>query len=436
MANRRKTSKQSQTTANKVRGVVAAASKVKVKKKYRKYVLPITLLAIVAIVIGCWFYDRSSLTFSDFFYDVFYEVFHPTPPVDAMEHEIAAAPANPGTASGEMLVHFVDVGQGDCIIIQFPDGKNMIVDGGPRKAKNAVLAYIKAYGITEFEYLMLTHTDEDHCGSIDDVILNTDVKYMYVPGVTREQISTAVYKQFLAATENEVKEVSGAQVLISAAGMTFGNPDFGYQLEIVVPEADFHESVKGSSAELINAVSPIMFLTFGDTKICFTGDSNEKNEPLFLEKIKQIDRNGDGRVDEEDEAWYDCDVLKVAHHGSRTSSKQAFLDVVKPEIAVIQAGAGNNHGHPTPEALARLENTVLTDGKKGAEIYCTIDCGSIVLRVTADEAGKTSREVLPQKQPEKKSASAIGAGRLWALAERGKRFSVPRFGSPILCAAA
>lgn len=426
MANKRKTSKESRSAAEKVRKVAGAAAGVKVKKKHKKYVLVIVLLLIVAIVVGCWFYDRSSLTFSDFFYDVFYELIHPPQPVDALDHEILPAPEEPGVANGEMLVHFVDVGQGDCIILQFPDGKNMVIDGGPRSAKNAVLAYIKAYNITEFEYLMLTHTDEDHCGSIDDIINNTDVKNLFVPGVTTSQITTAVYRQFTEAVENELKTVEGATSKISAAGMTFGSEAFGYQFEIIVPEADYHESVKSSSAELINSVSPIMFLTFGDKKICFTGDSNEMNEPLFLEKIKTIDRNGDGSVDEEDFAWYDCDILKVAHHGSRTSSTQEFLDVVKPEIAVIQAGEGNKYGHPTPEALSRLENTVLTDGSKGAEIYCTIDYGSIVFRLTAEnDVTEISEPVSTRKPANSGESSRVTEARFWFVELRRRTVFVP-----------
>lgn len=419
MANKRKTSKESKDAAEKVRKVAKAAAGVKVKKKHKKVVLAVSLVLIVAIVVGCWFYDRSSLMFSDFFYDVFYELIHPTQPVDALDHEISPAPEEPGVANGEMLVHFVDVGQGDCIILQFPDGKNMVIDGGPRSAKNDVLAYIKAYNITEFEYLMLTHTDEDHCGSIDDIINSTDVKNLFVPGVTTSQITTTVYRQFIEAMENELKTVEGATSKISAAGMTFGSEEYGYQFEIVVPDEGYHESVKSSNAELINSVSPIMFLTFGDKKICFTGDSNEMNEPIFLEKIKTIDRNGDGTVDEEDYAWYDCDILKVAHHGSRTSSTQEFLDVVKPEIAVIQAGEGNKHGHPTPEALSRLENTVLTDGSKGAEIYCTIDYGSVVFRLTAeDDVTQISEPVTTKKPAKSGDSSRVVLSRVWCAESR------------------
>ena len=423
MANRRKTSKESRDAADRIRGVADAASRVKVKKKHRKYVLVVVLLLIAAIIVGCWFYDRSSLVFSDFFYDVFYEVFHPTPEVDAVEHEIAPAPTEPGVANGELLVHFVDVGQGDCIILQFPDGKNMVIDGGPRSAKNAVLAYIKAYDITDFEYLMLTHTDEDHCGSIDDIINSTNVKNMFVPGVTTEQITTAVYRQFNEAVDNELKEVEGAQEQISAPGVIVSS-DYGYQIEIIVPEADYHEEVRSSNAELINSVSPIMFLTFGDKKICFTGDSNELNEPIFLEKIRSIDRTGDGTVDEEDLAWYDCDILKVAHHGSETSSTQAFLDVVKPEIAVIQAGEGNKYGHPTPEALSRLENTVLTDGTKGAEIYCTIDYGSVVFRLTAEDNVTEISDPITTKSPESSGDSASAVARIWVCESR-RRITAP-----------
>ena len=388
---KKKTSKQSKETAERMRQVAEAAATVKVKKKHKKYVVLVALLLVVVLVLGCWFYDRSSLTISDFLYDTFYELIHPTPDVDEVEHATLAA--GTGTANGELLLHFVDVGQGDCIIVQFPDGKNMIIDGGPRSAKNAVLKYIDAQGITEFEYLLLTHSDEDHCGSIDDVILHTDVKNIFWPGVSENTVKTAVYKQFLTAMRDE-----GATVKVSEAGMKFGSEDFGYWFYIITPEAGEADRVKANDAHSVNAISPIMFLKFGDLTVCFTGDSNDYNEPQFVEKLAALDTDGDGDAgDEDDRKFFDCDILKVAHHGSESSSAQSFLDAVRPEYAVIQAGAGNKYGHPTPQALSRLESTRNSNGREGADIYCTMDCGNIVFRLAAEDGSAKVAEITSSK---------------------------------------
>ena len=375
----RKTSRQSKDTASKIRAVAGAASSVKVKKRHRKYVLLVILVLIAAIVVSCWFYDRSSLKISDFLYDTFYELIHPTPEMEGMEYQTVTT--GNGVANGEMLIHFIDVGQGDSILIQFPDGKNMVIDGGPRSAKNALLAYLDAQNVTEIEYLMLTHSDEDHCGSLDDVLTHTEVHNIYWPGVSNDTITTAVYRQFTDAKDAE----EGAECIVSESGMRFGSEEFGYWFYIITPDEGDADEVKSGDAHSINAISPIMFLEFGDRKVCFTGDSNEENEEVFVQKTRVLDWTGDGIADEEDLSFYDCDILKVAHHGSESSSTQAFLDIVKPEYAVISAGEGNKSGHPTAEALSRLETTPDSLGRDGATIYCTIECGNIVFRLSAEE---------------------------------------------------
>jgi len=282
---------------------------------------------------------------------------------------------------GELIIHFVDVGQGDCIIIQLPDSKTMIIDGGPRSARNAVLNYIDNLGIKVFDYLLLTHTDEDHCGSLDDVILNYEIKTIFMPDVSTSTITTVVYRTFVEAVLEE--ENAGATVCKSDFDCDFENSEFGYYMDFVTPYPEDYKRVKSGNAEAINSISPIMMLTFLDKKIMFTGDANLITEEVFFEKTK------DDGVD------YNVDILKVAHHGSRTSTSTNFLNVVKPEIAVIPVGGKNTYGHPTAELLARLK--VCSDSGGTADVYRTDQNGNVIIKLTSDGVNAVISETILEK---------------------------------------
>ena len=279
---------------------------------------------------------------------------------------------------GELVIHFVDVGQGDCIIIQFPDNKTMIIDGGPRSARNAVLNYIENLEIKTFDYLLLTHTDEDHCGSLSNVILNYEIKTIFMPDVSTDTITTVVYRTFVNAVIEEEK--SGAAVYKSNFDCDFENSDYGYYMDFVTPNPENYSKVKSGNAESINSISPIMVLTFFDKKIMFTGDANLMTEEVFFKNIEDKDVND-----------YNVDILKVAHHGSRTSTSTEFLNIVKPEIAVICVGGKNTYGHPTAELLARLN---VCNGGGPAAVYRTDRNGDVIIKLTSNGTDATILPVI------------------------------------------
>ena len=327
-------------------------------KKRRIITIAAVFLIIAAIVVGCYIYDTETLSISDFLYDTFDGLFNPV-----------SQPKNVAHNEGELVIHFVDVGQGDCIIIQFPDNKNMIIDGGPRSAKNTVLNYIDNLEIKTFDYLLLTHSDEDHCGSLTPIITNYKIKTIYRPEVATSIITTAVYRNFVNAVEEEKK--AGAEEYYSYAQVcNFGVEEFGYYMEFVTPNPENYNKVKSGNAEAINSISPIMMLSFFDKKIMFTGDANFMSEEVFFKNVQ-------GK--EED---YNVDVLKVGHHGSRTSTSMDFLNVVKPEIAVISVGKSNTYGHPAPELLARLK--YCNDSGGAADVYRTDEKGDVIIKLTSD----------------------------------------------------
>lgn len=353
---KRKSSKKKSETQKKIEKVVKTSKKVKVKKKYRPLKVFVTVVICLAILFGA-----------------LYVYMHQSKPKD-----------DPALLSeGELRIHFVDVGQGDCIMIQLPDGKNMIIDGGDRGSDSvaAVNAYIDrlkgdAQKLT-FDYLLLTHTDSDHVGGLDDVILrdDVDVKKMFVPRLSTDQISTKVYRDFLSAIEQEKNTVEGVTVEYSTVDSDFENLEVGYRFDFITPTDDCYDENIFGSAEGKNSVSPIIVMEFGGEKVLFTGDANEKYTEKWFDELVKEDK--DHSLD-----YYDVDVLKVGHHGSETSTSDAFLATVKPEYAVISYGEGNKYGHPREELLNRLRGYM-----SDTNIYRTAEDGTIVLSIRKDDSG-------------------------------------------------
>lgn len=279
---------------------------------------------------------------------------------------------------GELKIHFVDVGQGDSIIIQLPDGKNMIIDGGDKKTVNyeQINAVATELGIKKFDYCILTHSDADHVGGLDDVLEDFDVVDFYVPKVSAVQHDTVAYKDFLELMDAELKQNKGT-LNYSLEGMKIEGE--GYCFDFYSPTQEYYDSLpnKELTSHQRNAVSPIIVLTFDGRKVMFTGDTNTINEEVFNEKYV-------GRAD------LDVDVLKVAHHGSTEASSTSFLEITKPEFSVIMCGAGNTYGHPHDGALDRL-NTAKS------QIYRTDLNGNITLTLDAKGDGDATMKFDLQK---------------------------------------
>ncbi len=271
----------------------------------------------------------------------------------------------------ELRVHFVDVGQGDAIVLQFPDGKNMIIDGGDKSKSSyeALKTHIDALGIKKFDYLMLTHSDADHVGGLDDVVRDYDVIDFYLPDVSNEiHHTTVAYRDFLKEVESEVKLHKGEKEISSVGDKITGE---GYEIEFYMPTDEIYEELpnKELTAHQINSVSPIMVLTYDDAKVMFTGDTNLENEEVFIELYK-------GKRE------LDVDVLKVAHHGSREATTNEFLNIAKPEYAVISCGKDNKYSHPHKETLDRLNNFFMK------KVYRTDTNGNVILTLTDSGEGK------------------------------------------------
>ena len=310
------------------------------------------------------------------------------------------------SVAGDLNVHFVDVGQGDACIVELPDGKKMIIDGGEKDAKDALLGYIDenitdkdGNKITYFDYAILTHTDSDHCGSLDDVLNKYPAKNFYRPNVKCN------YKDYVdpdasLLTSDCVSKVTAAYKDVIAAASK-GKNKFGdeykvyinsFELDPIVPDAkpgdDGYYSLSfygpnSNSYKDWNNYSPIMILEYEGIKIALTGDCEKEGEAEFAEKAKA--REGKFSVFDDN---YSVDVIKAGHHGSRTSTGEAFVEAVttaesRPNtLIVISCGLNNKYKHPHTEKLEQFKK----DGFQDKNILRTDRNGTIVLSVRYNEA--------------------------------------------------
>lgn len=227
-----------------------------------------------------------------------------------------------------LSVYFVHVGQGDAMYIEFPDGKNALVDGGPSSSPGSPLAlFLKQRGISRIDHVMLTHPHADHYKGLQYVFSNYTVGTFYD---TRVDNTGAAGDEAVRARAAEL----GVPSVYPAPGDTL---NWSSAAEIKVLNA-CHEPLASKNSEVVNNCSIVMRMTSGGGSALFTGDAGEKVERRLVERF------GPGLRSE---------VLKVGHHGSRYSSTAAFLDAVRPAYSYIPVGK-NNYGHPHSEALGRL----------------------------------------------------------------------------------
>ena len=285
-----------------------------------------------------------------------------------------------------LSVHFIDVGQGDAIAIRFPDDKTMLVDAGTSQSAESLVNYLKSDFFDNksfvFDYLLLTHSDADHCGGMVEVCKEFVIDNIYRPYMYSRYVSksgevifdettgkgsninvceSATYYKTIRAFNNEINS-NGQKANIIMTDLDTVNSEYkisgvGYSIDFYAPTQKF---ITTSAGTVENDFSPIMVLNYNNKKIMLTGDASttSENNAMALFDLPDID------------------VLKVGHHGSATSTGQAFLNKIKPEYAVISVGANNKYNHPTEEALNRLFDA-------GALIYRTDVNGTIVVNVTS-----------------------------------------------------
>ena len=247
---------------------------------------------------------------------------------------------------GEVQFHFIDVGQGDAALIRTEKG-DILIDAGTNSSEDELKAYLDRLGVTDIEYAVFTHPHEDHIGGADMILNTYNVKNVVLPDATA---TSKTFERMMDAIEAEKCEV-----IMAAPDKTFKVGDL--TCTILAPI--------GTAYTELNNYSVVIRAEYGDTTVLFTGDAETLSEEEMLERYFF-------------KGLLDCDILKVGHHGSDTSSSQAFLYAVSPVHAVISVGEGNTYDHPKQEILARYE-------AMKAEILRTDKEGDIVFTSTGGE---------------------------------------------------
>ncbi len=238
---------------------------------------------------------------------------------------------------GMLKVSFLDIGQGDAIFIEAPNGNQVLIDGGSNKKVLKELGKVMSFYDRTIDAVIATHPDKDHIGGLIDVLKNYRADFVMEPGVSSD---TGAYQEL----ERMIKDKNLPKIL-ARRGMTL-NLGEGARLNILFPDRD-------TEGWETNTASIVARLAYGNNSFLLTGDS-----PIAIEKYLSMI---DGRN-------LKSDVLKVGHHGSRTSTSESFAGLVSPEYAVISAGKNNQYGHPNKEVLDILEknkSAILKTYEKG-----------------------------------------------------------------------
>ncbi len=256
----------------------------------------------------------------------------------------AAIPGS--TANGTLEVHFLDVGQGDSILVKYGN-KSMLVDGGPIDAGQPVASYLKSQGINTIDVLVSTHPHADHIGGLLTVLKEFPVRVIYDSG---QPHTTQTFEEYLTLIDQKnipYKVPERGDIIDLGPGVT---------VQVLSPPPG------GIDGDDLNENSIVLKITHGSVSFLLESDAGFKSEDIMLA------------------SGYDLrsQVLKVGHHGSKSSSGKAFLKAVDPQISVIEVGADNPYNHPAAATLDRLEAA-------GSKVYRTDRDGNIV--VTSDGKG-------------------------------------------------
>lgn len=234
-------------------------------------------------------------------------------------------------------VHFIDVGQGDCALL-FCDGHAMLIDSGDYGQGTRIQAYLKKQGVEKLDYLVLTHPDADHIGGAPVIITKFEIEHVFMSDCTKD---TAAYAKVLDALEYRylkwfMPEIGSSYALGSA------------KVTIVGPRGQYEDS---------NNSSLVLLVEHGENTFLFTGDAQEEAE---ADLVNSWDKS------------ISVDVLKLAHHGSKTSTGGALLDAIHPQYAVISCGENNSYGFPHAQPLNYLR-------ERNIQVFRTDEQGSIVV---------------------------------------------------------
>lgn len=346
----------------KMMSKVMLALKTSVKKGKASMAACISVLVIMGVVTGCTSTsgnDKATIA-----------------PVETKDTKVKdnTSKDTKVPVNGELKVHFIDVGQADSILVQ-QGNSAMLVDAGNNADNQTVKSYLDKQGITELKYFIGTHKDEDHIGSADYIINSFKVGKVYFP---RQTATTKTFEDFVRVVKGK-----GLKLTVPSVGESFKLGEA--TVTVLAPNE--------SSYEDANDYSIVVKVTYGSTSFLLTGDAESVSESEMVNKGLNLGAT----------------VLKVGHHGSKSSTSQSFLNKVNPKYAVISVGKGNDYGHPKQEVMDRLkaknipvyrtdENGTIVAASNGKEVKFSTNPGSykgMVSSSSGNVKSSTSTKVVP-----------------------------------------
>ncbi len=241
------------------------------------------------------------------------------------------------SASSELIVRFIDVGEGDSALLTC-GGQSLLIDGGPAKASSKVYSVLKTLNLKSLTYIVATHTDADHIGGLSGALTYADVGTFYC-----------------SSTSSDTKTFKSLNERLTAKGKSITVPNAQDSFMLGDAKVTFVEPA-GTTSKSDNNSSLVLRIQHGEKSFLFEGDAEKEEESEMVSSKENLD----------------ADVLKVAHHGSKSSSSTSFLQAVSPQTAVISVGS-NSYGHPNSNVIQSLQNV-------GATVLRTDEQGTIVMK--------------------------------------------------------
>ena len=241
-----------------------------------------------------------------------------------------------GEDNGLLVSHYIDVGQGDSVFIELPNGECMLIDAGEDRDAKAVLDCIDGLGYTYIDYLVVTHPHADHIGGMETVLNTYEIGQMFMP---KTDCDTKTYESLLETVADKDMSITQAKAGVSILD------ERNLTATIISPRYEY---------DYMNNMSAVIMLSYAETSFLYMGDAE---------------------TDAEYDIEYDvsCDVVKVGHHGSETSSSKKFIKRTGADYAIISVGEGNEYGHPSNDVIKLWE-------KHGAKVYRTDKCGTVTVQ--------------------------------------------------------
>lgn len=306
--------------------------------KNRKREIVFAILAISLLTFAIWYY-----------YKYYYVVESVNTPIILDIEDGTSSEDTPITnPEGVMQVHMIDCGQADSFLFE-QNGKYALIDCGTRSTGEDVVKYLQKQGVKKLEFVIGTHPHDDHMGGMYSVLNSFSCKKVYMPKIEDGLVTTNWYMQLLQTISDKKIKVTCPKVNDQ---FNLGEATFKVVGQLTPDEA-------GSN---INNYSTVIKVSYGTMDILMTGDAETGVESKILESDIDIQ----------------CEILKLGHHGSNTSTSDAFLEAVDPDYGLISCSIGNKYLHPSPETVIKLK-------KHKVKIYRTDETGTVVLTITSDD---------------------------------------------------